>query len=45
LSAEAFHPGWLGQLLTTPIRGLGDTAAIVAALEDKDTIKAYVEVG
>jgi threonine dehydrogenase-like Zn-dependent dehydrogenase len=44
LSAEAFHPGWLGQLLTTPIRGLGDTAAIVAALEDEDTIKAYVEL-
>jgi threonine dehydrogenase-like Zn-dependent dehydrogenase len=45
LSAEAFHPGWLGQMLTTPIHGLGDTAAIVAALEDKDTIKAYVELG
>lgn len=44
LSAEAFHPGWLEQLLTTPILGLDDPAAAVAALEAKDTIKAYVEI-
>jgi threonine dehydrogenase-like Zn-dependent dehydrogenase len=45
LRAEALHPGWLRQLLTTPIHGLDDTAGILAALEDKETIKAYVEVG
>lgn len=45
LSAEAFHPGWLAQLLTTQIDGLDDIAAIVAALEDKGTIKACVELG
>jgi len=45
LRAEAFHPGWLGRLLTTPIHGLDDCAAVVAALEDKGAIKAYVEIG
>ncbi len=42
LRAEAFHAGWLEQLLTTPIAGLADPAAIVAAFRDRDTIKAYV---
>jgi len=44
LSAEAFYSGWLEGLLTTPIEGLDDCAAVVAALEDKDAIKAYVEI-
>lgn len=44
LRAEAFHPAWLGQLLTTPVAGLDDADAVLAALEDPATIKAYVEV-
>ena len=44
LRAEAFHPGWLGQLLTTPVRGLDDAEAVVAALEDAEAIKAFVEI-
>lgn len=44
LRAEAFHPGWLERLLTTPIEGLDDCAAVVAALEDRDAIKAYVDL-
>ena len=44
LRAEASYPGWLDRLLTTPILGLEDAAAVLAALDDKDTIKAYVEV-
>lgn len=44
LGAEAFHPGWLERLLTTPIDGLGDAAAVAAALDDRATIKAYVEM-
>jgi len=44
LAAEAMHPGWLEQLLTTRVMGLEDPAAMLAALEDRDTIKAYVEV-
>jgi glucose 1-dehydrogenase len=42
--AESLYPGWLGRLLTTPVNGLGDPAPVVAALEDKATIKAYVEI-
>jgi threonine dehydrogenase-like Zn-dependent dehydrogenase len=45
LAAEATYPGWLGRLLTTPVRGLGDPGAVIAALEERDAIKAYVEVG
>ena len=41
---NAFHPGWLGQLLTTPIHGL-DASAVLPALDDPDAIKAYVEIG
>jgi threonine dehydrogenase-like Zn-dependent dehydrogenase len=44
LRAESFHPGWLERLLTTPIDGLEDCAAVVAALEDRDAIKAFVEI-
>lgn len=43
LAAEAFHPGWLASLLTTPVDGL-DAAAIRAALDDGEAIKAYVRV-
>jgi threonine dehydrogenase-like Zn-dependent dehydrogenase len=43
LRAEAFYPGWLDRLLTTPINGLEDAAGVLAALDDKDAIKAYVE--
>jgi hypothetical protein len=44
LAAEAMHPGWLARLLTTPVHGLEDPTAMLAALEDRETIKAYVEV-
>lgn len=44
LAAEAMHPGWLEKLLTTPVQGLEDPTVILAALEDRETIKAYVEV-
>lgn len=44
LRAEAFHPGWLGQLLTTPVHGLADAGSVVAALDDEAAIKAFVEV-
>lgn len=44
LAAEAFHPGWLERLLTTPVRGLDDPQAVLAALDDHEAIKAYVEV-
>jgi len=44
LRAEAVHPGWLAQLLTTRVDGLGDAATVLAALEDRDAIKAFVEV-
>ena len=32
-------------MLTTPIHGLEDPAAVEAALDDPDAIKAYVEIG
>jgi threonine dehydrogenase-like Zn-dependent dehydrogenase len=44
LRAEASHPGWLVQLLTTPVAGLDDAGSVLAALDDPGTIKAYVEV-
>ncbi len=44
LLAEATHPGWLERLLTSPIDGLEHPEAILAELEDRDAIKAYVEV-
>jgi threonine dehydrogenase-like Zn-dependent dehydrogenase len=45
LRAEAFHPGWLSQLLTTPIAGLERYDEMLTRLrEDKDAIKVYVEV-
>ncbi|MFL5756847.1 MAG: glucose 1-dehydrogenase [Chloroflexota bacterium] len=42
--AESRFSGWLERLLTTPVSGLDDAAAILAALEDAATIKAYVEI-
>jgi glucose 1-dehydrogenase len=44
LLAESTYPGWLGQLLTTPIAGLEAPDAVLAAFDDHDAIKAYVEV-
>ena len=45
LRAEAFHPGWLDRLLTTPIEGLERHDEMLRRLrEDDDAIKVYVEV-
>jgi glucose 1-dehydrogenase len=45
IKAEAVFPGWLGQLLTTPIRGLEGYEQMIRALtEDREAIKVYVEV-
>jgi threonine dehydrogenase-like Zn-dependent dehydrogenase len=45
IKAEALFPGWLAQLLTTPIQGLGNYEEMIRALtEDRDAIKVYVEV-
>jgi threonine dehydrogenase-like Zn-dependent dehydrogenase len=45
IKAEARYPGWLGRLLTTPVRGLDKHAEMLRHLqENADAIKAYVEV-
>jgi glucose 1-dehydrogenase len=45
IKAEALFPGWLSNLLTTPIRGLERYQEMIRALtEDRDTIKVFVEV-
>ena len=45
VKAEAFYPGWLPQLLTTPIEGLHNYEAMLSALnDDPDAIKVYIEV-
>jgi threonine dehydrogenase-like Zn-dependent dehydrogenase len=45
IKAEAVYPGWLRQLLTTPIRGLERYDDMIRALtEDREAIKVYVEV-
>ena len=45
IKAEAVFPGWLQQLLTTPIRGLENYEQMIRALtQDRDAIKVYVEV-
>jgi glucose 1-dehydrogenase len=45
IKAQAVYPGWLEQLLTTPIRGLENYDEMIRALtEDADAIKVYVEV-
>jgi glucose 1-dehydrogenase len=44
--AEAFYPGWLGKLLTTPVEGLDNYEEMLRRLtEDKDAIKVFVEIG
>jgi threonine dehydrogenase-like Zn-dependent dehydrogenase len=45
LRAEAFHPGWLGRLLTTRIDGLEAYAEMLGHLrDDENAIKVFVEV-
>jgi glucose 1-dehydrogenase len=45
IKAQALYPGWLDQLLTTPIQGLENYEEMLHALtEDRDAIKVYVEV-
>jgi glucose 1-dehydrogenase len=45
IKAEALFPGWLAQLLTTPISGLENYDEMIRALtEDRDAIKVFVEV-
>ena len=45
IKAEALFPGWLAQLLTTPIQGLERYDDMIRALtEDRDAIKVYVEI-
>ena len=44
--AEAFYPGWLGKLLTTPVDGLDNYEEMLRRLtEDEDAIKVFVEIG
>ena len=45
IKAEAIYPGWLQQLLTTPIAGLENFDQMIKELtENRDAIKVYVEV-
>jgi threonine dehydrogenase-like Zn-dependent dehydrogenase len=45
IKAEALFPGWLKQLLTTPIPGLESYDQMIRELtENRDAIKVYVEV-
>jgi glucose 1-dehydrogenase len=45
IKAEAIYPGWLKQLLTTPIDGLENYEQMLRELtENRDAIKVYVEV-
>jgi hypothetical protein len=44
IRAEALYPGWLGKLLTTPIRGLEHYRDMIEALARSDGIKVFVEV-
>jgi hypothetical protein len=45
IKAEAIYPGWLKQLLTTPIHGLRNFEQMIRELtENRDAIKVYVEV-
>jgi threonine dehydrogenase-like Zn-dependent dehydrogenase len=45
IKAEAIYPGWLRQLLTTPIAGLENYEQMIRELtENRDAIKVYVEV-
>ncbi|HSJ73882.1 MAG TPA: glucose 1-dehydrogenase [Miltoncostaeaceae bacterium] len=45
IKSEALYPGWLGKLLTHPIRGLENYREMLDALTNgRDAIKVYVEV-
>src|SRR6266496_2595206 len=45
IKGQAIYPGWLDQLLTTPIHGLDSYEEMIRALtEDREAIKVYVEV-
>src|SRR5437867_8171816 len=45
IKAEALYPGWLRQLLTTPIRGLENYEQMIRELtENREAIKVFVEV-
>ena len=45
IKAEAFFPGWLNKLLTTPVHGLENYAEMLRHLtEDKEAIKVYLDV-
>ncbi len=44
IKAEAIYPGWLGKLLTTPVRGLDRYEEMIEHLAQADGIKVYVEV-
>lgn len=45
VQAEAFQPGWLGKLLTTPVHGLDAYQELADhLLNDKSAIKTFVEV-
>jgi glucose 1-dehydrogenase len=45
IKAQALFPGWLEQLLTTPIHGLANYDEMIRALtEDRDAIKVFVEL-
>jgi threonine dehydrogenase-like Zn-dependent dehydrogenase len=45
IKAEALFPGWLNQLLTTPIAGLENYEQMIRELtENREAIKVYVEV-
>jgi len=43
--AELSHPGWLGRLLTHPVKGLENYRALLDTLTTgRDAIKAYCEI-
>ncbi len=43
--AEARYPGWLGRLLTHPVRGLDGYAEMMRLLtEEESAIKVFIEV-
>ncbi|MFN2616012.1 MAG: glucose 1-dehydrogenase [Thermoleophilaceae bacterium] len=45
IKSQAFYPGWLGKLLTTPVHGLDNYEQMLRELtENEDAIKVYVEV-
>ena len=45
IKAEALYPGWLAQLLTTPVHGLENYEEMLRHLtENREAIKVYVQV-